>query len=280
MNSNSKSRMPMLVGVGLALAAILLLLPAHGHAATLNVTDDSYVNDNNTSKNFGKKKVVKVDGTKDLTGFAKFDLSVLGGAVGADIDTATLRIFVSKVKASGSINIHQVTEKDWSEGTINAGNAPTFGGTLGAVGAGVKNTFVLLDEVDFDVTDLVKAWLDFENGTGGTENFGIAILPTDGSDIYIELDSKESGRNQVELEVSNVPPAPPAPIGTVGGPMGGQLIGGGTSPATLNTSGTKFVGMFHGQPEADSKTIGVPMPGDGSVTDLHVHLDFYPGGGT
>ncbi len=82
MNSNSTSRMPMLAGVGLALAAILLLLPAHGHADTLNVTDDSHVK-GTTTKNFGKKRVIKVDGTKDLTGYAKFDLTPLVGATGA-----------------------------------------------------------------------------------------------------------------------------------------------------------------------------------------------------
>ena len=120
------------------------------------------------------------------------------------------------------------------------------------------------------MTPLVKGWLD-----DPSTNDGIAILPTDGSDIRIFLDSKESGKNPVEVEVSNVPPAP---VGTVGGPMGGQLIGGGTSPATLNNMATRFVGMFHGQPEVVANTIGVPMPGEGSVTDLHVHLDVAPNG--
>ncbi len=83
MNSNSTSRMPMLAGVGLALAAILLLLPAHGHAATLNVTDDAHVK-GTSSKNFGNKQKLKVNDVNDRRAYAKFDLSVLGGAVGAD----------------------------------------------------------------------------------------------------------------------------------------------------------------------------------------------------
>jgi len=268
MNSNSTSRMPMLAGVGLALAAILLLLPAHGHAATLNVTDDSYVKESNTSKNFGNKKVVKVDGNKDLTGFAKFDLSVLGGAVGADIDTATLRIFVSKVKDGGSIDIHQVTGADWDEGTINAGNAPAFGASLVTVGIGTgdKNEFVLINA---DVTTLVKAWLD------GTDNFGIAIEP---AGARIEIDSKENSKTSHPMEIEVTTQRTSIEAQEAAGI--GQIIGGGTGGNNLNPTDStiEYVPMFHGHgatSDADEATSVMPL--EGVVSDLHVLVQDDPG---
>ena len=212
-------------------------------------------------------------GSGDVThGFAKFNISTLPvGITSNSIDKATLRLWIRRVRDPGAIDIHLVTEA-WTEGTTTFGSAPDI------VAAPFEAAFPILDGAErvwtlIDITPEVQGWLD------GVLNNGIAILPTDGSDIYIELDSKESGRNQVELEVSNVPPAPPAPIGSVGGPMGGQLIGGGTRSAVLSTMADEVIGMFHGGPFpfASLDKVGVPMPGEGSVTDLHIHLDGTPG---
>ena len=271
MNPTPTSRIPRLARAGLALAALLMLLPAPGYADTLNLEDDTYTNSRRSTRNYGSRSIIRIrDGRNE--GFFKFDLSALGTAIGDDITKATLRLWIKRVRDEGAIDIHLVTEA-WTEGTTTFGSAPDI------VAAPFVAAFPILDGAErvwtlIDITPVVQGWLD--GVPDGFPNHGIAILPTAGSDIYIELDSKESGRNQVELEVSNVPPAS---VGTVGGPMGGQLIGGGTSADPLINDGDQVIGMFHGQPEDIGvvNQIGVPMPGEGSVTDLHVHLDGDPG---
>ena len=207
MNHASTIRIPRLARAGLALAAVLLLLPAHGHADTLNVIDDTFDKESNPNQNYGRRSNVKVRShdTKERRGFLKFDLSVLGAATGNDIDTATLRLWIRRVKKAGAaIDIHRVTGP-WTEDTLTFATAPGFDPTPVVddflLTAADRHTWVLVD-----VTDLVKGWLD-----GTFPNHGIAILPV-GNKIH--LNSKENRRTSHPLEIEirsyqvRVPQAP------------------------------------------------------------------------
>lgn len=260
-----------------AMAALLLLLPAPGHAATLNVTDDAHTKGTNTTK-FGSKKVIKVDDNNSRVGFAKFDTSVLGppdATTAASIAKATLRIFISKVKKAGDIDIDTV-DADWSEGTITGDNAPTTTpiGALQGIGiaAADNNTFFL---VNVDITPVVKGWV-----TTPATNFGIAIL-SDGA--RIEIDSKESKKTSHSMEIEVTHLAPGTEVGDLPGPnhphgVITQIIGGGIGTGSLSiVADTNYVGMFHGNADDAPEPATSPMPLEGVVSDLHVLVETLSG---
>lgn len=185
-------------GVGLALAACLLLLPAPVHADTLNATEDTYVNENKPGKKFGSRTSIKVKAGSDFWGFAKFDLSVLGDIGSEDVDKATLRLWIRKVRSAGEIEVCRVTGA-WSEGGLNWFMAQLLTLTPCKAPVGIaktdEGTWVLVD-----ITDWVEGWLD------GTPNDGIALLAVG---TNIQLDSKENKgtSHPMEIEVTHNPSA-------------------------------------------------------------------------
>ena len=240
----------MLARVGLALAAFLLLLPIPGHAVTLNVTDDAFIKLSNPNKNLGSRRQIKVDDPHDFRGFAKFDLTVLGGLTSNQISKATLRFFLNRVKEGGTITLHKVTQ-DWDEGTITAGTAPNFDALFASVVITKPDarTFVLVD-----VTALLKDWL---NGAG---NFGIAFLPLSSSGIRIAIDSKESKHTSHSMVIEV----------TQGGVT--TIIGGGIGDGVLpGDTDTTYMGMFFGNNDsATESAMRNVMPLEGIVSDFRV----------
>lgn len=234
------------------MAACLLLLPTPGHAVTLIVTDDTFINLNNPNKNFGSRKQIKVDDPHDIRGFAKFDLTVLGSLTSNQIGKATLRFFLNRVKVAGSIDIERVTT-DWDEGTLDASpppsTTPLSPPVLIAIAKADQRTFVLVD-----VTNLVKDWLD------GTSNFGIAFLPVSASGIRMAMDSKESRHTSHSMVIEV----------TQGGVT--TIIGGGIGTGSLATDdSTNYVPMFHGNDDdATPDPATNIMPLEGVVSDFFV----------
>ena len=104
------------------LGAFLWTVP--GLADTLHVTDDTYIKLDLPDENNGTVKELRVfgDGSeeKDRT-YINFDLSVLPG--GANIDKATLRLWVNKVESEGTITFHQVLG-GWKEDTLTTATDP------------------------------------------------------------------------------------------------------------------------------------------------------------
>src|SRR5262249_18861056 len=147
------------------------------------LTDDAYVQSTSATGNFGAKKDLRVQpplsGKPRWRSYVKFDVAGALPALttSADVELATLRLFVSKVTAAGSVEAHRVTSGPWKEGSISDSSAPMaaalpediapvvlFPSTLGDT----KGDFVALD-----VTQLVKDWIDNINSMGGIANNGI-----------------------------------------------------------------------------------------------------------
>jgi len=130
-------------------------------------------------------------------GYLQFDLSVLPpGATGSQVLKATLRLWVSRVMTSGTIEF-AIPTADWSESTLDALNAPPF--SLSEVPSLDIPLSATRTYIEVDVTGLVQDWVD-----GTLENFGIAILPgLKTPNIY--FDSKENDHQPV-IDVSLASP--------------------------------------------------------------------------
>src|SRR5437763_635412 len=77
-----------------------------------------------------------------------------------------------------------------------------------------------------DVTQAVKDWLDYQNGTGGHQNFGLVLQASSGSSISVTFESKESTTTSHNAELSVVLSGPLGPQG----PQGQQGIQGTQGP--------------------------------------------------
>ena len=259
MNPAETSRMQLLARAGLALAACLLLLPTPGHAVTLNVTDDAFISLSNTGKNFGSRFSVKVDGLTGREGFAKFDLSVLGGATASDIDAANLRLWITKVKVAGSIEIRRVlgawTEDDLTGDTVLLDFSIFPDPLIAPILSSDKGSFVLVD-----VTALVKDWVG-----GVSPNDGITLLPVGGT--RIQIDSKEGKKTSRPMEIEVILGASSSIIG-----------GGSNSIIGLTGSGaTEYVPMFYGDVSVTEALVQQVIPVAGTLKNFHVSIDTAPG---
>ncbi|MGH8607198.1 MAG: hypothetical protein ACREX9_07225, partial [Gammaproteobacteria bacterium] len=81
--------------------AVLPLWPTLSFAGVEAVLiDDAYTSSSSPSAKLGKKKSLLVSGS--LRSFLKFNLATLpSGIVGADVEKATLKLFVSKRRRAG-----------------------------------------------------------------------------------------------------------------------------------------------------------------------------------
>ena len=116
-----------LVAVLLA-AAVLLLSPGRAPAVQAILSDDAYTAASAPNTNFGASEDLHVGSRKT---FLKFDFSTLPAVTGADVEKATLTIFLSDVVAPGSFTVRLVTGP-WDEGSLTASNIPSKVLTTGA----------------------------------------------------------------------------------------------------------------------------------------------------
>lgn len=205
-------------GVYLGLAA--LLAAGAPQAQTLHVEDDAYTDSVRAGLNTGAAREIRIadTGRAQRSGYVRFDLSPLPASLsGADIEQATLALWVADLRRSGELSLHRVLE-DWDEGELTAGNAPlvdTAFATL-SVPNDSENDYLTVD-----VTDLLRAWLD------GEPNQGIALLP---QGIRVKLDSKENFRTSHPMEIKLATVGLAGPEGPQGEP-GPQGPRGATGPA-------------------------------------------------
>ena len=85
-----------------------------------------------------------------------------------------------------------------------------------------------------DVTNIVKDWLNFQNGVGGAHaNNGIAFKPSSGSSISVTFESKESTTtsHDTDLEVDYN-----TSLASIPGTIGPSQVAPGTY--AINISGT------------------------------------------
>src|SRR5208282_4078084 len=99
----------------LGAALMLALLVATVAHAQLTPSGDSYTNTAAPTTNYGAKTLLDVEAASQ-TAHIQCDLSSIpSGYTGADITTATLKLYVNAVTKAGSFNVDYVNGT-WSEG--------------------------------------------------------------------------------------------------------------------------------------------------------------------
>ena len=162
---------------------LVVLTPQTSLAQQGTLTDDATVTIKKND-NHGTDATLRIEaGAGDASNvFVKFKLtsSLPAGTIAADISKATLKLFVGKLHTAGSFDVFRVLSP-WSEQdkTVN----PSINGSPDVIGipVGSENSFVVID-----ITQLVKDWLN-----GVLPNNGIALVPSAGSSVDSEFDSKE-----------------------------------------------------------------------------------------
>lgn len=200
-----------------ALAALLLLAPSAAQAAGVKLTNDSYTSASRANTNFGAANTINVSSNE--TGFLRFDLADLpAGVLSAEVEKATLKLYLSAVSAAGSFQICQVTSA-WTESTITQNTIPSINCALPSA-SGALPTTEKQDYVTIDITDIVKYWLD-----NPSLNFGVVIQQTAGASF--QLSSKEgTGGRDASLDITLTGPQGPQGLTGPAGPQGPQGIAG------------------------------------------------------
>jgi hypothetical protein len=206
------------VAVKAAIYGTIVLASASTIADTLHLTDDTYTRQDKVTENNGAQQVLQINDKvagKERVGFARFDLTPLpDGIMGADIEKATLRVWVEKVGQAGDINF-VIVQSPWDESTLTAGLAAQFPpgipvvDTLSVTSADVENF------VTVDVTEAMRSWVD-----GTHPNNGLEAMPVG---VEVELGSKETDKeHEMQIEVALVSVGPAGPPGADGaaGPQG------------------------------------------------------------
>lgn len=157
---------------------------------------------------------------------------------------ATLSVFVNRVFTPGTMQVFAV-KQPWKESLLSDANAPALCSNpeTGAAYASAKVTDSL-KWVNFDVTELVRDWLD-----GSLPNHGIALSAAD-STLAVILQAKEmlEGSHAVLEILSNVegsagltgppgPQGPPGPAGREGLPGSAGLQGRMGPPGEVGPQG-------------------------------------------
>src|SRR5580692_8687518 len=133
----------------------LALTPIAGIAQTLAPSQDAYYVPNNGS-NVGTATTITV-GSSASVGLVQFDLSQLPpGVTSAQIQKATLTLFLDHVNSGGSINVDAVSPSTpWGELTVsgNSGISPGIAVNT-SVMTNTADTFIALD-----ATAAVQGWI-------------------------------------------------------------------------------------------------------------------------
>ncbi|MGA3205055.1 MAG: DNRLRE domain-containing protein [Bryobacteraceae bacterium] len=273
--TNMHVRSPFARKCNLGAALMLVLLVATVAHAQLTPSGDAYTNTADPTTNYGAATTLDVKSASE-TAYIQFNLSSIpSGDTGADITQATLKLYVNAVTKAGSFNVDYVNGT-WSEGTIDANNAPALGSTIAAsvpLTTADKNQYILID-----VTAAVQAWLN-----GSQANDGIALVGN--SPLNASLDSKENTTTSHSAELDIVF----AGGGTLTGittASGSGLIGGGSSGTlslsltnacatnqVLQWNGTAWICAAVGTGTITGVTAGTDLTGGGTTGNVTLNLD-------
>ncbi len=212
-NRNAMQRtLPLLAAVAASLTLSAPAFAAGDSPATLAA--DAYVR-LKSKKNYGTSQVLQLKGD-GASAYIRFELGSLPpGTTGGQVELAHLQLFVSKVIGTGNVEVRRVFDP-WEETIVNA-LAPPAVGDVEAPALGLEKDD-RYSFVSFDVTELVRAWID-----GAVENRGIGIFAVSSDKKFtVEFDSKENVKTAHEPALRLLLKAPPAAPGAVGpqGPMG------------------------------------------------------------
>jgi len=122
------------------------------------------------------------------SGFLRFALasSLPTGVTGADINKATLKLFLSTVSRAGKLTIRRVNE-EWQEASIPVGGIePTLDLLTPAHTFRIRKAYAGR-WIELDITNLVKDWIALS-----ATNKGLALTAENGSLLDALIDSKEN----------------------------------------------------------------------------------------
>src|SRR5260370_35146351 len=120
----------------------LALSQAAVWAQSVPLLGDAYIQPG-SAINVGGTVTVNVGGVSGFQGLFQFDLGSLPpGTTAASVSGASLRLFVNKIGAAGSINVYAATAA-WSESTVNglAGGPAPGAVVAGPLGRSVASTY-------------------------------------------------------------------------------------------------------------------------------------------
>jgi hypothetical protein len=203
-------------------ACLVALFAVAVSQAQITPSADAFTNSNEPTKNYGATALLDVHGASEIT-YIQFNLASIPTT--ATISQATLKLYVSSVTRAGSFNVDYVNSS-WSEGSIDASNAPPVGATITSdvsITTADKNQYILVN-----ITAAVEAWLN-----GSETNNGIALVAN--SSFNAAFDSKENTTTSHPSELDIVFAGGDGTITGVTTASGSGLTGGGTSGA-LNLS--------------------------------------------
>ena len=212
--------------------AALALAPIAGFAQTLAPSQDAYYVSGNGS-NFGTATTVTV-GSSGSIGLVQFDLTQLpAGLTSAQIQKATLTLFLDHVNSGGTINIDTVSSSTpWGELTVtgNSGISPGIAVNTAAM-ANTAATFVSVD-----ATAAVQGWI-----TAPGSNNGFMLQANAGASVQFDSKENTSTSHPATLTimlVSNGPTGPTGAASTVSGPAGSTGPSGAASTVAGPTGPT------------------------------------------
>src|SRR3984885_6230888 len=142
---------------------VLVLMPIAGLTQTLDPSQDAYFVPGNGS-NFGTATTITV-GSSSSVGLVQFDLSQLPpGVTSAQIQKATLTLFLDHVNSAGTINIDTVSSSTpWGELTVTGNSGISAGSAVAtSVPVATTNTFVAVD-----ATAAVQGWITTPSSNNG-----------------------------------------------------------------------------------------------------------------
>jgi hypothetical protein len=221
----------------------LVLAPIAGFAQTLAPSQDAYYVPGNGS-NFGTATTITV-GSSGSIGLVQFDLTQLpAGLTAAQIQKATLTLFVDHINAGGSINIDTVSPSTpWGELTItgNSGISPGIAVDT-SMPANTTDTFI-----SADATAAVQGWI----AAPGTNN-GFMIQANPGTAVQFDSKENTSTSHPATLTIVLMSNGPTGPTGSSG--VNGSTGSSGAAGATGSVGATGSIGA------TGTGTAGAPGP--------------------
>jgi len=169
------------------------------------VVADVSVNTARPTVNFGGLSNLYVGAGN--TALLQFDLSSLpAGTTAAQIGQVSLKLYVNRVNAAGTVSVQPVTSA-WSELAVPSATAPGLGSAISSFAVSAANQYVVID-----VTALVQGWL-----TSAGTNFGIALSSADANVLFDSKENDETG-HAASLDMTVVSQGPVGPAGPQGIP--------------------------------------------------------------
>jgi hypothetical protein len=177
--------------IRLAAVGSVLLLPVSVWADTAPLIGDSFINTGDGS-NYGNLGTIAVSSVAASQGLVMFDFTALlaSGATGANVTSATLRLYVDQVNNAGLFDL-STASAIWSEGTVNGISGPVAGTLIrSGISVSTANTYITID-----VTAQVKLWLN------GATNTGFFLAPESGTVIYFDAKENVNTSHSATLDV-------------------------------------------------------------------------------